>query len=236
VPALTEAELLTVWEACAGLSGVRRALALATAGGADPATVADLSVGRRAEFELALRKDCFGTVFPSAVTCPECAEELELELALDDVRAQAPEDDRRITAGGIEVEFRLVTSRDLIEIRPDLPDARRLLLKRCVVAASEQGSEVPADRLPGPVLDTLAEALSTCDPQADVLLDLDCATCGHEWRSPFDITAYLWGEMEAYARRLMQDVHVLAGAYGWSEREVLAVSPVRRRVYLEMVS
>jgi hypothetical protein len=40
--------------------------------------------------------------------------------------------------------------------------------------------------------------------------------------------------METYARRLLYDVHALASAYGWSEDEVLAVSPARRRCYLEM--
>jgi hypothetical protein len=32
------------------------------------------------------------------------------------------------------------------------------------------------------------------------------------------------------------DVHALASAYGWSEREILALSDTRRRLYLEMVS
>ena len=41
--------------------------------------------------------------------------------------------------------------------------------------------------------------------------------------------------MEGRAKRLLMDVHLLARAYGWSEAEVLALSPARRRFYLEMV-
>jgi hypothetical protein len=234
--ALTETGLLAVWEAGSGQGGVRRALVLAAAGGADPSTVADLSIGRRAEFVLALRERCFGTVLPSVVTCPGCGEELELELTVDDVRAVGPECERRRVIDGVDVEFRPVTSQDLLEVGPDEPDARRRLLSRCVVAATRDGFDVDAGALPDPVLDTLAEALTTCDPQADVLLELDCVACGHEWSSPFDITAYLWGEMDVYVRRLVHDVHLLASAYGWSEAEVLAVSPARRRFYLEMAS
>jgi hypothetical protein len=234
VAALTEAGLLGTWEAGLGRDPVRRAMALATAGGAEPLSVADLSIGRRAEFVLALRESCFGTAFSCAVTCPDCGEELELELTMDELRAAGPaEPENRITVDGVEVEFRPVTSRDLLAVSRERADARRLLIERCVVSARRRGRKVA--KLPDSVLSAVAAGLAAGDPQADVLLALDCATCGHEWSSPFDIAAYLWTEMEAYAHRLLYDVHALAGAYGWSEAEILAVSPARRRCYLGMV-
>jgi hypothetical protein len=233
---LTEAGLLATWEAGLGQNRVRRALTLAAAGGAEPASVADLSVGRREAFVLALRERWFGTALACAVTCPACAEQLELELTTDDVRADPSAEPERTTVDGTEVEFRLVTSRDLLAVRPELPDARRTLLRRCVLSATSQGRRVPATALPDQVLEVMAAALSTLDPQADVLLELDCVSCGHAWRARFDVAAYLWEEMDAYARRLLHEVHALASAYGWSEDEVLAVSPVRRRWYLEMAA
>ncbi|HEV2781356.1 MAG TPA: hypothetical protein VGX25_18390 [Actinophytocola sp.] len=233
---LSEAGLLATWEAGLGQNRVRRALTLAAAGGADPGSVADLSVGRREAFVLALRERWFGRTLPCAVTCPACAEHLELELTTDDVRTDPSTEPEPTTVDGTEVEFRLVTSRDLIAVRPELPDARRTLLRRCVVSATSRGRGVPAAALPDPVLDAVAAALSTLDPQADVLLDLDCVACGHGWRARFDVAAYLWEELDAYARRLLHEVHALASAYGWSEDEVLAVSPVRRRWYLEMAA
>jgi hypothetical protein len=48
--------------------------------------------------------------------------------------------------------------------------------------------------------------------------------------------SFFWNEIEAWACRVLHDVHTLAGAYGWSEREVLRLSPTRRQMYLEMVS
>ncbi len=233
--ALTEAGLLTVWEAGQGRDIVERALVLAAAGGADPASVADLALGRREELVLALLERSFGTTFPCAVTCPSCGEELELDLNVDDVRAARPGGERRVEIDGFELGFRLITSRDLLAVR-GTADARRGLLGRVLTTATRKGLTVSVDELPERVLDALDAALAAQDPQADVRLDLDCASCGHEWASPFDVTTHLWAELDAYARRLLHDVHVLASAYGWSEDEVLAVSPARRQCYLELVA
>lgn len=232
--ALTEVALLDVWEAGLGRNRVWRALALAMAGGADPSTAADLSIGSREAFTLALRERCFGRTLPCAITCPACAAELELELAVSDVRADRSVGPGRTVVDGIEVEFRPITSRDLLAIRSDQPDARRKLLARCVTNATKDGRLISAEELPDAVLERIATELPALDPQADAQVELDCADCGHAWRSPFDITAYLWQEIDAYARRLVHDVGTLASAYGWSENEVLAISPTRRQCYLEM--
>ncbi|RZQ59323.1 hypothetical protein [Amycolatopsis suaedae] len=220
---LTEAELLAAWEGGHRLDPVRRALSLAVAAGADRASVADLGIGSRDVLVLGLRERCFGEVYPCAVTCPACAEELELELDAAQLRT-GPGGTRRVEVDGFDVELRPLTSRDLLEL-PATADPRGWLVRRCVAGDAD---------LPDRVLGRLAAELSTCDPQADLMIELDCAGCGHEWRSPFDAAAYLWGEIDVYARRLLLDVHTLAAAYGWSEDEVLAVPPARRRFYIEM--
>jgi hypothetical protein len=73
------------------------------------------------------------------------------------------------------------------------------------------------------------------DPGADVRIGLSCPACQHGWTLGFDIVSFIWGEIEDWAQRLLADVHVLAQAYGWSERDILALSPTRRQLYLEMV-
>jgi hypothetical protein len=221
---LTESDLLAVWETGLGQSRVRRALCLAVAGGADPSSVADLTVGQREALVLALRESCFGPRLPCAVTCPACAEQLELDLTVDDVRMEVASGATTILAGERELRVRPVTSRDLLEVDANRLDAREHLLSRCVV---------PAETLSAQELAAVAAGLSTMDPQADVLIPLDCAACGHAWSAPFDAADYLWIEIEAYARRLLLDVHTLACAYGWTEADVLAVSPARRLFYLE---
>jgi hypothetical protein len=49
-----------------------------------------------------------------------------------------------------------------------------------------------------------------------------------------DPGALLWDDVQAYARGVLGQVHSLARAYGWTESEVLSLSPRRRAAYLEM--
>jgi hypothetical protein len=77
--------------------------------------------------------------------------------------------------------------------------------------------------------------MAEADPQAEVRIALSCPGCSNQWSSVFDIVAFLWGEIEDWAQRLLLEVHALASAYGWSERDIVAMGPRRRRFYLEMV-
>jgi hypothetical protein len=74
------------------------------------------------------------------------------------------------------------------------------------------------------------------DPLAEVLLDLHCPECGHQWQMVFDIVSYFWSELSVRARRLLYDVHALAQAYGWRESDILSMSDTRRQFYLGMVT
>jgi hypothetical protein len=51
----------------------------------------------------------------------------------------------------------------------------------------------------------------------------------------FDIISFFWKEIDHWVKHLLLDVHVLAKAYGWSENDILEISPWRRRIYLEMI-
>ena len=81
----------------------------------------------------------------------------------------------------------------------------------------------------------LARTVAECDPQADIDLELTCPACGAQWRTPFDITGFLWRELEAWAMRTLRETHLLASAYGWSEADILALSAWRRQHYLDLV-
>jgi len=70
---------------------------------------------------------------------------------------------------------------------------------------------------------------------AEILVTLSCPVCGSECNQSLDIAAFLWEEIEARAKRLLMEVHALASAYGWTEKEILSLSECRRASYLEMV-
>jgi hypothetical protein len=89
--------------------------------------------------------------------------------------------------------------------------------------------------LPAEVVSGIAESMAQADPLADIQLKIDCPSCRHRWRAAFDIVSFLWTEIEAWAGRMLSEVHTLARAYGWREAEILALSATRRQFYLEMV-
>jgi hypothetical protein len=86
------------------------------------------------------------------------------------------------------------------------------------------------------VIDELARYIKACDPQAEIIINLCCPACNNAWQNLFDITTFLWDEIEAQAKKLLAEVHQLAFAYGWHEQHILALSTARRRYYLDRIS
>ncbi|MEU5977670.1 hypothetical protein [Streptomyces sp. NPDC047315] len=237
-------ELLATWEAGLTRHDAERSLLLHRAARPDASTdeLLSMPVGAREGDLLALRRALFGERMQVCVACTSCREAMEFDLdaTLLDVRERAGYGPLRIEEGDWTVEFRLPTVADLAAVgsAPDAAQARRLLVARCTVSAVRGGERVPPERLdallPAEVRRRLAEAAADADPAADVTLNVTCPECGAATPADLDITSYLWTELDTWARDLLLDVHLLASAYGWSEPEILALSPLRRRYYLEL--
>ena len=138
---------------------------------------------------------------------------------------------------GFEVLFRLPNSRDLQALAEiEAPaDARQQLLQRCMRSAGFNGEDLSLEALPEEVITAIEERMALADPQADLQLSLHCIACSHRWQTAFDIVSFLWSEIDNWAHRTLHEVHLLASAYGWSEDDILALSPWRRRYYLEKI-
>jgi hypothetical protein len=240
--ALSSSQLLSVWECERGAGQVERALSLleAASPGFARDALAELPVGRRDADLLRLRELTFGPRLVSHAACPSCGETLELNFSVDDIKAmnesQMPETfTSRLR--DYDVCFRLPNSLDLLAVAhcAELDAARQLLFKRCITFVQHGDEEIGPDNLPPDVSDHVIEQMSQADSQADVKLALLCPACQHEWRALFDIVSFFWSEIDAWARRLLQEVHIIATAYGWREADTLALSPQRRRFYLEMI-
>jgi hypothetical protein len=196
-----------------------------------PELLEELSIGRRDGELLALRERMFGRQIEAVVDCPTCGEALELSFdtgALE--RGEAAADSQTLTADGIELRFRVPTTADLVAVadEPDVGRARDALLERCVL-------EPPAAELSAAAREDVVARMAEVDPLANVELELACPACGELGRAVFDIASFVWAELDTAVRRALEDVHVLASAYGWREEDVLALSAERRRVYLELV-
>jgi hypothetical protein len=241
---LSASKLLSVWEQVLGQPQVERALALLCAACPEltPLELARASIGRRDTLLLALREQTFGPQLVSRVNCQQCGEALALSFNVSDVlipQEALPEDALHLSLEHYEVHFRLPNSEDLMRVtgaHDDVETASQLLLARCVLRAVEDGEQRPVDELPLHVRQAVVRRMAEADPQALVQLALSCPACSHRWLVTFDIASYFWSEINAWAYRILREVHTLATAYGWREADILAMSSRRRQVYLEMVS
>lgn len=211
---------------------VARALALLSqATGLREQDVARWSVGRRDAHLLRLRAQLLGPSLQALAPCPACGELAEAAFPFDAVLSGPPEPQAPgpLEVGGVKVRVRLPTSEDQLALSAcgDPDTARRELLRRCVEGPS---SFEPA------VAEAVAEAMAQADPDADIQLALACPACGHPWTQILDVPAFVVSEIRALAQRLLEEVHLLASAYGWAERDILAMSPWRRQAYLAMVA
>jgi hypothetical protein len=247
LPALTAATLLTLWEGGVDQPLAQRALQLLSAARPDIAydTWAQLPLGRRDAELLRLRAELFGPRLVSVVPCPQCGEQLQMTLDAADLPAPAALAPAAAAEAGLQtvtvppyiLRYRLPNSTDLLAVArcESVEAARALLLQRCLQSAERDQAVEPPETLPATVIAALAAHMAQADPQADLQLDVRCPACGHSWPAGFDVTAYLWAEIDRWARRLLRDVHTLASAYGWSETDVLALSAVRRQAYLDLI-
>lgn len=236
--ALTPKQMLRIWEEGQNRSPVQRALImLAHACPEDEwESLSRLPVGERDSRLLALRDMTFGSRLSSLVSCPRCGERLELNCSVSDILLPAPENTGELTyeADGFRIEYGLPTSADLDGLVPG-EEGWMQLIRRCVTAARRNGAESDIGAIPREHLDALAERMGEADPRADAKAALVCPSCKHRWQAAFDIVSFFWEELGARVRRVINDVHVLASAYGWREDDVLALSPWRRQYYLSLV-
>jgi len=239
--------IIRLWEWGQGRNLADRALGLLVVALPDRSQdeLASLSLGRRDALLLDLREQTFGPTLDSYGECPECRQGMEFTLRVSDliVPPEGPESDRErreleLASGDYAIRFRLPDSSDLSRLAEcrDVSEARGLLAERCLLRATRGGREAALRELPDDVLAKLSARMIECDPQAEVLLDMDCPACGHSWLAVFEIASFFWNEISARAMRLLREVDALARAYGWSEADILSMSAARRQLYLEMVT
>ncbi len=235
-------DLLRVWEQGQAEHLLDKALTLLHAAFPDTARnkLAELSIGQRDTYMLKLRELTFGSKLNCFAECPACKERLEFVIKTEDILllSESGEKKYELEIDETLVHYRMPNSLDLAAIAEcgDVDTARNQLVQRCVVQVIRDGDKVDWSELPAPVKAELVAHMAEQEPQADVILDLRCPACDHKWQTVFDIVSYFWAEINAEARRLLYDIHVLALAYGWRESDILSMSDTRRQFYLGMVT
>jgi len=232
---ISSADCLKLWEAGAGLHPLDRGLLILDA--AEPESsleaLADWPLGRRNQALARVHCASFGRYLQGWTACRRCGEKLEVQvdgrLLAEGEAPPDPAAPEPIVVNGHK--FRRVTTRDLAAVarETEVRQATLRLVHRCQLEPAETPAWNDAE------LEQIGQRLALADPLAETQLALRCPACEQEWEETLDIVAFLWREIEARARRLVREIHWLAATYGWAEADILAMSAVRRALYLEMM-
>ncbi len=234
---LSDATLLRLCEMGAAESPSRRAVRLIAAAdvGFDERGAALLSVGRRDWMLLELRVATLGPVLECTAACPQCGERLEFSLDGRELIERARTDGAATVAleySGTVLTARLPTSKDLIALGDT--GTERDLFDHCLAEVRRDGAEVEPRSLGPELALAIGEELGDADPGARLEIALQCPVCTYTWSQVFDIVDFFWAEVEAQVDRILREIHALAGAYGWTETQILELPPGRRQRYLEL--
>ncbi|HEU0202077.1 MAG TPA: hypothetical protein VFR86_16800 [Burkholderiaceae bacterium] len=144
-----------------------------------------------------------------------------------------------LETAGHRLAFRLPTTVDVREATFGAEGDEAFvaaLLQRCVERCeTADGAPCDVTSLPAAVAMALSQRMEELEPGAHVGFDLACPECNETWHASMNVGDVLWSELQVRAERLVLDVDALARAYGWSEAQVLALSPTRRAAYLQLV-
>jgi hypothetical protein len=205
----------------------------------DVDAVAGWSVPARDAALYDLRRELFGDRAVALAACPRCQEQLEVPL---DLRALLPTREVSIPdpvrADGFVATVRAPTTTDLVEIQDaaDEDVALAALTTACVESLrGPDGQTCPVDDAPASIQTLARLRLAELLDDIDVELQVTCTACGCAFSAPFEIASFLLREVQAWASHLLHDIHVIAGAYGWDESTILALTPRRRQAYLDQI-
>jgi hypothetical protein len=201
-----------------------------------PDTIGKLAEGDREALLLHLCRGLLGERLSCVLRCPHCRESINLDLHVPELLVppvSCPAEEYSLAVAGYDLVLRPVAGRDL-EAASDAAAAAAasLLLRRCVKEASPPLPEPP---IPPELAAALSEELARLDPQADLLLDVQCPACGVGFSMPFDAGDVLRQELSRRGRDHEEEVHALAFYYHWNEESILALPLHRRRRYVEMI-
>src|SRR5450631_608037 len=183
--------------------------------------LAERSIAERNLLLLQLREVTFGPAMSGLARCPECSAHLEFAFDARTLIALLQSQRGQRSVGwsecGRDYRLRAVNSDDLLACltSPDAEEAQHRLLTRCLSVSGE--SSHSADPMFSPAL---IENFDQLHGATELSLSVECPECSRSQLLDLDIGRFLWLEVRNAAQKLMNEIHALAWAYGWSESSI----------------
>lgn len=173
---------------------------------------------------------------PLHARCTRCAAMFGFDLPLrqlaDSASASDPVHGSPVHVNldaGRTVTLRRPTGDDLRHWREAAPATREAGVALMIGTLLVEGDGGPEDEA------ALANALAALDPMVDFTVACDCPDCGAGNDVALDLETLALGRLAASQRVLLEQIHLCATHYGWTEAQVLAIPPARRARYLAMI-
>jgi hypothetical protein len=159
------------------------------------------------------------------LSCAACREGYEFTLALSELIAT--QDAQRPGPADGEGCWTLADGRRVRA--PTIGDVANSVGARDLIARLVVKGDPEAD----------AEAVSGWLERAAPVLTIDfdaaCPHCGHSASVRFDLATYLAARLAVERPFLVRETHLIAARYGWSRREIMALSRDERRAYAGLI-
>jgi hypothetical protein len=206
------------------------------------AAVQGLNVGDREALLLQLRRLTLGDRISCVVKCPACGEQMDLELGAGALLVESYPESTPVyettfqkNGDAWQVRFRVPTGEDQERAAGlaarDPRAAAELILQRCVEhLGKDNENNLPRDAWPDQAFEQLSKLMAELDPQAEILLHLDCPYCDHAFSTMFDTASFFQAELGRQTADLYREVHWLVCYHHWSESEIMEMpTPKCRR-------
>jgi hypothetical protein len=175
-----------------------------------------------------------GTTAVARCSHPGCCQQVELELAFDAFAGAPPAQVEWQADDGALVRCQLPTGQDQHDWQHSGAMDEQWLARRLVTAVDDAAP--PAGwALPPAWVAPIAAALDGADPLTALAVAVTCPYCDGALDVDVDLEALLLDELRRSQRALLEQIHQLANAYHWSERDIAALPAWRRARYVARI-
>lgn len=196
------------------------------------------SIAERLQALLAVAKECAGGRRSISLRCQHvgCGGVMLATLELDAfVCTAVPRTVSCETNGSNEILVRMPTGRDQ-ESWLTAQSIEQATLARDLIDSIDGARPDPDWQLPSDWIPSISKALDDGDPLTSLELVASCHECGTLNQVPFDLEAELVRVIKEFQYIRLNDIHNLAGAYGWTESQIISLPRWRREIYLAKVN
>jgi hypothetical protein len=185
---------------------------------------------------LVMRQVTFGDQLRAEAHCanPTCRARIDVDFSITEYLAHhLPRPYRTVEpdaeAGWFRLQndqarFRLPTVADQLAVEGSATAARELA-RRCI----------DPPNTPARVRSRIERALAVLAPSLSDEVETQCPECGQHFAIFFNVKEFILRELRDQARYLLDDIHLIACYYHWSEDAILALPRVRRLQYAERI-